>query len=157
MEPGGLLIAVDDPRAPDVRALIETHLAFAHRVTPVCQIHAMDADSLAGPAITVFSARRDGEVLGVGALKEIGEAHGEIKSMHTRETTRGQGVGRAIVAHMLAVAGERGYRRVSLETGTMPEFEAARALYRAAGFQECEPFGDYRANSGSVCMTTVIG
>lgn len=156
MKPGGLVIAVADPRSPDLRALIETHVAFAHSVTPVCQIHALGADALAGPDITVFSARRDGVLLGVGGLKDLGEGHAEIKSMHTSEGARGQGVGRAIVEHLLAVAGERGYRRVSLETGTMPAFEPARALYRAAGFQECEPFGDYERNDGSVCMTITI-
>lgn len=156
MESGGLCIAVDDAGADDVRSLINTHLAFAHSVTPVCQVHALDVEALTVPGITVFTARRDGRLLGVGALKELDHGHAEIKSMHTSEAARGQGVGRAIVEHLLTVAGERGYDRVSLETGTGPEFAPARALYRSVGFEDCEPFGDYEPNAGSVCMTIPI-
>ena len=43
--------------------------------------------------------------------------------------------------------------RVSLETGTMDAFVPARAMYHAAGFVECAPFGDYTVNPHSVCMT----
>ena len=148
-----LVIAVDDPRDDDVRKLIETHLAFARSVTPVCRVHALTVEGLIDNGATLFSARQDGELLGVGALKHLDESHGEIKSMHTSAAARGRGVGRAIVDHLLSVAAERGYERVSLETGTMDAFAPARALYTAAGFQPCDPFGAYTANEDSVCMT----
>ena len=50
-------------------------------------------------------------------------------------------------------AGARGYRRVSLETGTTAAFAPARALYASAGFIPCGPFGDYEANATSAFMT----
>ena len=156
MEPGALTIAVDDPRNAEVRSLVETHLAFARGVTPICQVHALDADALSSPDIIVFSARQGRKLVGVGALKQLDDQHGEIKSMHISDAARGQGVGRALLGHLVAVAGERGYSRLSLETGTMPEFEPARALYRSAGFEECEPFGSYTAEEGSVCMALTI-
>jgi hypothetical protein len=76
--------------------------------------------------------------------------------MHTSESVRGQGVGRALVDHILGVAAGRGYERVSLETGTMTAFEPARTMYERAGFTACDPFGDYIRNQHSVCMTIEI-
>ena len=76
--------------------------------------------------------------------------------MHTVAAARGQGVGRAMVTHLLALARRRGYGRVSLETGTMEAFGPARALYAGFGFEPCEPFGDYRDSPFSVCMTMQI-
>ena len=149
-------IRAEDPRRPDVRTVLETHLAFARSVTPICDVHALDVDRLLDPAITLYSARRGGAVLGVGALRELDPAHGEIKSMHTTAPARGQGVGRAILNHLRHVAAERGYRRVSLETGTMEAFAPARALYASAGFEPCGPFGEYTENPNSACMTFTV-
>lgn len=146
-------IAVDDPRAEDVRALLERHLAFTHATTPPEDVHALDIDGLLDPAVTFFSLRNGGEVLGVGALKRLDDEHAEIKSMHTAVAARGRGVARALVDHLLAVARERGFRRVSLETGSGPDFLPARALYAGAGFVPCAPFADYPDSPNSAYMT----
>jgi len=149
----GLVIAGDDPRAADVRALLDRHLTFAREVTPPEDVYALDVEGLLDPAVTFFSARVDGDLVGVGALKQLDRSHGELKSMHTIETARGQGVGRAMVDHLLSVALDRNYQRVSLETGRMAAFEPARSLYAKAGFVPCEPFGEYVESSSSACMT----
>ena len=85
-----LVIAIDDPRIDDVRTLLDRHLAFAREITPPDHVHAMEVDDLLGPAVTFFSARRDGVLLGVGALKRLDETHAELKSMHTSEAARGE-------------------------------------------------------------------
>jgi putative acetyltransferase len=103
-----VVIAVEDPRTEDVAVLVAHHLAFAHAVTPAEHVHALVLDALTEPSITFFSARRDGVLLGVGALKELDPTHAEIKSMHTTERARQRGVGRAIVEHLLATASARG-------------------------------------------------
>jgi putative acetyltransferase len=136
--------------------VLSQHLAFAHEVTPDGHVHALDIDGLLDPAVAFYCARNDGVLLGVGALKEIEPEHGELKSMHTVKAARGQGVGRSLVDHLLGLARERGYRRVSLETGTMDAFAPARALYQHAGFESCPPFGDYTVNPHSACMTIVL-
>jgi GNAT superfamily N-acetyltransferase len=151
-----LVIAPDDPRAPDVRALLETHLAFSHEVTPPGHVHALGIDGLLDPAVTFFAARRGSALLGVGALKELDASHGELKSMHTAQAARRQGVGRAMVTHLITVATERHYRRVSLETGTMAAFEPARSLYASMGFEPCDPFGEYTENPHSICMSKLL-
>ncbi|HET9051964.1 MAG TPA: GNAT family N-acetyltransferase, partial [Candidatus Dormibacteraeota bacterium] len=153
---GELRIAVDDPRRPEVRGLLATHLAQSHELTPAEHVHALDLDGLLDPAVTLFTARRDGELIATGALRRLDGAHVEVKSMHTAAGERRRGVGRAVLDHLLAVAAQRGYTRVSLETGTMDAFSPARSLYAGAGFRECAPFRDYTRNPYSVCMTLEI-
>jgi putative acetyltransferase len=151
-----LVIGIDDPGADDVRALLERHLAFAHEHTPPEDVHALDPDELLEPALTVFSARRDGHLLAIGALKQLDATQGELKSMHTVEAARGQGIGRAMVDHLLGVARYRGYRQVSVETGAMEAFGPARALYLSCGFTPCGRFGDYPESPNSAFMTLVL-
>ena len=149
-------ISVDDPRAADVRALLARHMATMLAASPPEHAFALDADGLLDPAITFFSFRADGELLGVGAIRELDPEHAEIKSMHTVAAARGRGVGRAVLDHLLGVARARGYRRVSLETGTMPEFAPARALYHSAGFTACGPFDGYPPSEDNCFMTLAI-
>ncbi|GAA5109729.1 GNAT family N-acetyltransferase [Haloechinothrix salitolerans] len=149
-------IAPDDPRAADVRALLEQHLEFANEHSPPEDVHALDIEGLLGPAITFFSCRSDDQLLAVGALKQLDDNHVEVKSMHTTRAARGRGIGRAMVEHLIDVARDRGFARISLETGSMAAFAPARALYASMGFEPCEPFGDYRASPNSVCMTLTL-
>jgi len=149
-------IAIDDPRAADVRELIRSHLEFARACTPPENAHALDHDGLLDPDVTLFSCRRDGALLAIGALKHLDSTHCELKSMHTARTARGQGIGRALLDRLIEVARERGYRRVSLETGTMQEFAPARSLYASAGFVDCDPFGAYRGSPYNAFMTLAL-
>lgn len=146
-------IGIDDPLAADVRALLERHLAYAKATTAPADVHALDVHALVDPAVTLFSYRVDGSLLGVAALKHLDDHHGEIKSMHTAEAARRRGVGRALVDHLVAVGRDRGYRRVSLETGAGDAFAPARELYAAAGFDHCGPFADYPTSPNSTYMT----
>ena len=149
-----LVIAEDDPGAPDVRALLARHLEFAHLHSPPEDVYALDSEALRrDDDVTFFSARRDGKLLGVGALRQLDASHAELKSMHTLASARSEGVGRAMLEHLLGVARDRGCERVSLETGTMDAFAPARALYASVGFTPCAPFADYRVSVNSVCMT----
>ena len=149
-------ISLDDPRAPDVRLLLATHLTFARAPTPPEDAHALDVDGLLDPSVTFLSFRRDGVLLAVGALKRLDEEHAEVKSMHTVSAARRQGIGRRMIEHLIAVARDAGYRRLSLETGSMAEFAPARALYASVGFEVCEPFGEYRASPNSTYMAIDI-
>jgi putative acetyltransferase len=152
----GFVIEEDDPRREDVSALLVRHLSFARAVTPPEGVFALDLTGLLDPAITFYSLREDGDLLGVGALKQLDPAHAEIKSMHTAAAARGRGVGRAMVDHLVAVAAARGVRRISLETGAQAAFEPARALYASAGFVPCGSFADYPDSGTSAFMTLVV-
>ena len=127
----------------DVQALLASHFLAMRRISPPEACHVLPADRVRDPALTFWSLREDGRLLGVGALKQIAADHGEVKSMRTAEDALGRGVGSAILARILAEAQRRGYRRVSLETGSTPPFAAALRLYERNGFEPCLPFGDY--------------
>lgn len=141
---------LDDPKT---RALIERHVARARAETGRGSDHALGAEELRSPAISLWTIRDGDEPIGIGALQEIAPGHGEIKSMHTVEGERRRGVAAAILAHIVAEAKRRGYARLSLETGSWDYFDPARAFYREHGFEECEPFGDYILDPNSVFMT----
>lgn len=146
-------IEPDDLSRPGMHALLAEHLAQMRSQSPACSVHALDLERLRAPGISVWSAWEAGELMGCGALKQLSPRHGEIKSMRTAAAHRGKGVGRAMLMHLLAIARERGYQRVSLETGATPPFLPAQRLYESAGFERCGPFGDYREDPHSVFMT----
>ncbi|WHP15984.1 GNAT family N-acetyltransferase [Cellulomonas sp. ES6] len=148
------VIAPEDPRTPDVRALLTRHLQAMHAQSPPEDVHALDVDALAAPHVTFLAARdADGTLLGVGALARITPGHAEIKSMHTAAAARRRGVAAALLDRLLALAAEQGDDRVSLETGTQDGFAAARALYERAGFVACPPFAAYRPSPSSAFYT----
>ena len=139
-----------DPRVIELLAL---HLATARAATAPGSAHALDLAGLRSADISFWTIWDGETLLGAGALKRLSAEHGEIKSMHTVETRRRRGAGRAMLDHIIAVARERGLRRLSLETGSWDYFRPAQALYRSQGFVECPPFGDYRLDPNSVFMT----
>lgn len=151
-----ILIGVDDPRADDVVALLGAHLALMRSISPPDHVHALDLDGLTTADVTFLAARSGGALLGVGALKQLDERRGEVKSMHTAEAARGRGVGRRLVEQIVQLAQERGIVWLGLETGTQPEFDAARSLYRNFGFATCEPFEPYTVNPYSTCLSREI-
>ncbi len=146
-------ISVEDPAGAEVAAFLGEHLADMYATSPPESVHALDVAALRAPEVTFWTARSDGALLGCGALKEIAPDHGEIKSMRTTAAARGQGVAAALLAHVVATAQQRGYVRLSLETGTEDYFAPARRLYRRHGFVDCEPFGDYVLDPHSVFLT----
>ncbi|HEX3392340.1 MAG TPA: GNAT family N-acetyltransferase [Solirubrobacteraceae bacterium] len=136
-----------------MRLLVEHHLKFGRLHSPPQDAHALEVDGLLDPAVTLFSIRCRRELVAIGALKRLDAQHAELKTMHTAEHVRGLGIGRAMLDYLLAVARERGFERVSLETGSMEAFAPARSLYVSAGFASCEQFGDYRRSPNSAYMT----
>ena len=148
-----LVIREDDLTGPEVVALLEQHLTDMHSHTPAESVHALDVDSLRGDGVTFWSAWSDGTLAGCGALKQLDPTHAEIKSMRTADPFRGRGVASLVLVHLLDVTRERGYRRVSLETGSNPPFDPARRLYERHGFAYVEPFGDYEPDPWSVFMS----
>ncbi len=151
-----LTIREDDLTGTEIIGLLEEHLAEMASHTPAESVHALDVDRLRAPGVTFWSAWSGAELAGCGALKEIDPTHAEIKSMRTSTAFRGQGVGVAILEHLIEAAGAAGHRRVSLETGSNPPFVPARRLYARHGFVECEPFADYVLDPWSIFMTLAL-
>lgn len=149
-------IRVDGLSSQAIRELLEEHLRNMRQISPPESVHALDIGALREPDITFWSVWNLGALVGCGALRELNKSHGEVKSMRTKVSQRRSGVGSAVLTHILEVATSRGYERVSLETGSQPEFNPARKLYEKFGFSYCRPFGEYVDDPNSVFMTKLL-
>jgi putative acetyltransferase len=149
-------IRIDNLESSEVLALLHEHLSSLAPTAPAESRHALDLSGLRAPDITVWSIW-DGSVLaGFGALKQLTQSHGEIKSMRTVSSHLRQGVAAQMLQHIIQTAETRGYSTLSLETGSMEFFEPARRLYSAFGFTPCLPFGNYKPDPNSVFMSKQI-
>jgi putative acetyltransferase len=146
-------IKIDDLTGPEIGELLQEHLASMKRQSPPQSVHALPIEELRRPEITFWTVWENGELLGCGALKELDAQHAEIKSMRTSSRHLRKGVATTLLHYIISEAGRRGYRRLSLETGSMEAFEPARQLYACAGFASCGPFADYAEDPNSVFMT----
>ena len=141
----------------DVRALLALHVEAMHGASPPEVCHVLPIDSLVDPAIRFVSLRDGtGTLLGIGALKSLSPDHGEIKSMRTAPTALGTGVGGKILTHLTNLARTMGITRLSLETGSTPDFAAAIRLYERDGFTRTAAFGDYPASDWTLFFTRSI-
>ena len=149
-------IVVDDLSGPEIAELLSHHAQDMFRHTPPESVHTLDIETLRGPDITFWTAWDTGELLGCGALKDLGDGHGELKSMRTADGHTRKGIAAKILNHIEKVAHDRGMKRLSLETGSMEAFEPARKLYLRFGFAECAPFADYEEDPNSIHMTKLL-
>ncbi|WP_420569267.1 GNAT family N-acetyltransferase [Thalassovita sp.] len=146
-------LAILSAPTPAFEALVNAHTDFCDTTAPPESCHRLPVSRLFTPDLTVWTVMEQDDLIGMGALKELSDTDGEIKSMHTRSAARGKGVARKILRTILTEAKSRGYTGLWLETGVHPGFNAARALYQSHGFAECPPFGDYALDPHSVFMT----
>ena len=149
-------IRPDDLTGPEIRALLEEHLAAMHLHSPPESMHALDIERLRQPGISFWTAWEGDALLGCGALRRIDDETAEIKSMRTSTSHLRRGVARAMLGHIVDEARRRGYRRLYLETGSMAAFEPAHRLYETCGFTFCGPFADYVVDVNSVFMTRAL-
>jgi putative acetyltransferase len=151
-----VLLKVDDLRGPEIAKLLQEHLDNMASISPPESCHALDLDSLRKPEVTFWTVWEDEHLCGCGAIKELDKTHAEVKSMRTATPFLRRGVATLIVQRIVDTAKQRGYHRLSLETGSMKEFKPAIALYQRFGFVLCEPFEGYVEDPNSVFMTKVL-
>ena len=149
-------IRIDDLQGSAIQALLQEHLDDMFSSSPPESVHALDLDALRHPDITFWTAWDGDDLMGCGALKQLSPDHAELKSMRTARAHLRKGVARAMLRHILAAARAKGFKRISLETGTPAPFVAAQKLYASEGFVECEPFASYVLDPYSVFMTKVL-
>jgi putative acetyltransferase len=150
---GEIGIKIDDLTSSAIAELLSEHLQCMAEVSPPESRHALNLEELRKPDITFWSAWRGTELAGCGALKELNAEHGEVKSMRTARGHLRLGIASLILQTIIAEATQRGYRRLSLETGAMDYFRPARQLYSKFGFTPCAPFTGYVEDPNSVFMT----
>lgn len=145
-------IQSDELSSADVLGLLKQHLDEMHQWSPACKVHAMPPERLRQPDVTFFAVRDGQQLAGIGALKHLGDARGELKSMRAAPSYRGKGVGKLLLAHLIGAARDRDYTWLGLETGRTEQFVPAIQLYRGHGFSECTAFSDYTSDEFSLCM-----
>lgn len=136
-------IVADDLSSDATRELLRFHLAGMHSSSPPGHSFALDLSGLQTPDIAVWSAWEGDRIAAIGALKALPDGTGEVKSMRTHPDFLRRGAAGAILETIIAEATARGYRRLSLETGSGADFEPALAFYRRRGFVNGEAFADY--------------
>lgn len=146
-------ITVDNLTGAEIAEFLDEHIRDMKAVSPPESKHALDLEGLRKPEITFWTVWDGDNLVGCGAIKELDAFHGEVKSMRTSSDCKRQGIASFLLQHMLNEACSRGYRRLSLETGSMDYFEPARKLYAKFGFEYCAPFSDYKEDPNSVFMT----
>jgi putative acetyltransferase len=149
-------VQTDSPMRADVQLLLDEHLSDMYATSPADSVHALDHSGLADADITFYTAREHGFLVGCGALKHLSDDEAEIKSMRTAAPARRRGVANLLLAWIIDEARTRGYERLSLETGTVDYFAAARRLYQRHGFEECAPFGTYASDPYSTFMSLAL-
>ncbi|HEU5078306.1 MAG TPA: GNAT family N-acetyltransferase [Opitutaceae bacterium] len=149
-------VHIDDLSGERIAAFLEEHIQDMRAVSPPESKHALDLSGLRRPEITFWSVWESEELVGCGALKELSPVHGEIKSMRTARNWRRRSVGSTMLRHIISEASRRGYKRLSLETGSMGFFSSAHRLYAKFGFERCGPFGNYVEDPNSLFFTKTL-
>jgi putative acetyltransferase len=137
-------VAIETPLHDDVRRLVVQLNDHLLPLSPLEFQFKMTVEQMAGDDTTVFVARDEaGVAVGCGALKIADNGEAEVKRMFTDPAVRGQRVGVALLAAIVALARSKGVSRLMLETGTGAGFEGAHRLYSRRGFTPRGAFFDY--------------
>ncbi|MFZ0604611.1 MAG: helix-turn-helix domain-containing GNAT family N-acetyltransferase [Roseiarcus sp.] len=98
------------------------------------------AGAMTPPSGLFVIARLDGEAVGCGGFKRVGNTTGEIKRVWTAPSARGLGIARRVVRTLEAAAREVGLKTLRLDTNRA--LTEAHALYRKEGYREIARFDD---------------
>ncbi len=139
--------------SPAIIALLREHLHSMTLHSPPESIHALDVEALRKPEITFWSAWRNAELVGCGAIKALTPRHGEIKSMRTVSSHLRTGVATGLMHHLIDEARRRSYERSASRRARWRPFAPARSLYARFGFRLCAPFAHYVEDPYSAFMT----
>jgi putative acetyltransferase len=111
------------------------------------------------PLSVYFVAERDGVVIGgagVFPTQDLPEGTCELVKMYLSANARGMGLGRYMIERCLAIAKEKGFTSVYLET--MPELKKAVSVYEKFGFTYLDkPMGSSGHNGCDIWMIKDLG
>ena len=144
-----IVIALTDPAEPEVRRLVEALDAYMVPMYPAESNHLLDIETLRKPQMRFFAASVDGTVMACGGCW-LHADYAEIKRVYVDTAARGLGLAKRLMQAIEDEARANGMALARLETGIyQPE---ALGLYRALGYVDRGPFGDYGEDPYSVFM-----
>ena len=146
-----LTIAAVDPATPEAAELIAALDRDLNQRYPGLEVHGIDVANFREAGGVFLIGRVSDVAVACGALRPMNEdGVVEVKRMFVRDTHRGLGLGRAVLAALEEIAVRRGYRIIRLETGgNQPE---AIALYQSAGYHSIPCYGAHVADPLSRCF-----
>jgi GNAT superfamily N-acetyltransferase len=143
VEPPAVVIEAIDARSAEARELVASYIAeiektFGYDSTRAVPVTDDDFD----PPNGVFLVVRDqgGAAVGCGAVRLLAADTAEVKRMWVSPIVRGRGAGWALLEALEAAAAGLGATSGVLDTNAT--LTSALALYRAAGWQEVEPYNE---------------
>jgi GNAT superfamily N-acetyltransferase len=148
-----LVFEVTDPDDPDTGALIErlNHELAVVATHPGENHFSLGADEVTGDRGRMIRARLGEQLVGCGAVRDIGGGAGELKRMYVEESVRGSKIGAATLDQLELHATRLGLTQLKLETSAKQQ--AALRLYESFGFQPCDPWGEYvETPETSLCL-----
>jgi len=145
------------PDHPQVLALIAELDAYLASIYPPEQNYLLDLSGLQHPSVTFLAAWQGDTAVGCGAVRTMpaepatdGKPYGEIKRMFVSPSHRGARLGLRLLAALESVLHAQGIDRALMETGE--ELQPAARMYRANGYAERGPFGEYPDNGSSLFL-----
>lgn len=144
-----LTIAQESPLTEDAALLLSGSEAALRAAYDITECSSYNAAQLDADTVRFLVARLDGHPVGCIALCAE-DGYAEVKRLFTVPDVRGQGVAKALVAHLEDAARADKHPRILLESGT--KLKAAVALYGAMGYVTRGPFGDYEQGETTVFM-----
>lgn len=147
-----LQIEAIDPQHPQALTLLAEAAEEARALYP--ELFAVDAPAPANAPLRAreiyLVAKRNGQAVGCGALRQQDAFTGEVRRMFVARRARRDGVARALLSSLEQQAQTLGYRHLILETGARQQ--AAIALYSDSGWRRIAPWGPYVGDAMSVCF-----
>jgi len=135
---------VTEEQLAQVRALFEEYWR-SFGFTPCFQNFSGELAALPGdyvpPGGRLWLALEDVQPAGCAALRRLDGERCEFKRLFVRSPFRGLGLGRQLLARVIAEAKAAGYRQLVCDT--MPVMADALAMYERAGFERTEPYSDH--------------
>jgi GNAT superfamily N-acetyltransferase len=135
---------VTEEQLAQVRALFEEYWR-SFGFTPCFQNFSGELAALPGdyvpPGGRLWLALEDGQPAGCAALRRLDGERCEFKRLFVRSPFRGLGLGRQLLARVIAEAKAAGYRQLVCDT--MPVMADALAMYERAGFERTDPYSDH--------------
>ena len=126
---------------------------YAASLYPAESNHMLDVETLLSTQMHFFGVAVDGVAMGCGGFLAH-EDYVEIKRIYIDPAARGMGLSKKLMNALEDEALAKGYKMARLETGIhQPE---ALGLYKAIGYQFCQPFGDYQLDPLSVFMEKTL-
>ena len=138
---------------PKVNNLLIKHFIELRSVSSKGSTHVLDIPGLKDPSIKFWSLWDNNYLIGCGALKFIGQNHGEFKSIRVSNDFRNKGIGNKIITHLIIQAKKLGIKKLSIETGSGNFFLPARKLFEHFKFIKCKPFAHYKEDPNSCYYT----